>query len=307
MQNDRMKDVGTDDRTMVTSLKDIEDAMTGPHRASLIVIAGWEIGREIKLTEAEHVFGRSSSVDVHIELRSISRKHARIDRHCKDDVESYVITDLNSSNGTLVNNVSVNSAPLKNGDKIRMGDVLFKFVIQDPADELFHRDIHRLIHYDQLTGLLTMAAFRRQLETEMRRTPPEGFLTLAMTDLDGLKRVNDTYGHLAGSMVVREMGAMIREAIREQDRAGLYGGDEAVLFFPKTRMKNAMDVAERLRTTIEQRVFEHHGETFQVTISQGLSEWPLHGRSVDQIIAAADGALYDAKTDGRNCIRCAEG
>ena len=307
MLDDRTTDLNLDDRTMMGSSTDTHDTTTGPRRASLIVIAGWEIGREIKLTDDEHVFGRSPQVDTHIGLPSISRKHARIVRLCEEDGESYHIADLKSSNGTRVNNVPITSARLNNGDKIRMGDVLFKFVIQDKADALFHRDIHRLIHYDQLTGLHTMDAFRRELETEMRRAEPDGYLTLAMTDLDGLKRVNDTHGHLAGRMVVREMGVMMRQAIREQDRAGLYGGDEAIIFFPETRMKDALEVAERLRTTIEQRVFEHHGATFRVTISQGLSEWPLHGRSIDQIIAAADGALYAAKTDGRNCIRCAQG
>ncbi len=188
-----------------------------------------------------------------------------------------------------------------------MGDVLFKFVIQDSADAVFHRDIHRLIHYDQLTGLLTMEAFLRQLKEEMRCAAPDGYLTLAMTDLDGLKQVNDTHGHLAGRMVVREMGDMIRQTIREQDRAGLYGGDEAVIFFPRTRMGQAREVAERLRAMIERRVFEHQGASFGITISQGLSEWPLHGHSIEQIIAAADGALYTAKADGRNCVRCAPG
>lgn len=306
MQDEKITEPVMDDRTMVASASDAQDPTPGARQASLIVIAGWEIGREIKLAHEEHLIGRSPRADTHIGLRSISRQHARIRRQREDGAEAYLIDDLKSSNGTLVNNVPITSARLSNGDKIRMGDVLFKFVIQDHADALFHQDIHRLIHYDQLTGLLTMDAFRRELETEMHQSQPNGCLTLAMTDLDGLKQVNDTHGHLAGRMVIREMGLMMRKAIREQDRAGLYGGDEAIIFFPRTPINEAREVAERLRTVLALRTFEHHGAAFHVTISQGLAEWPRHGHGVDQIIAAADGALYAAKTGGRNCIRCAE-
>ena len=299
MLEDKGTDPNLDQRTMVVQPTDrSEVAVT--RSASLIILAGGEIGRELKLTEQEHVFGRSLLVSNRIPSPSVSREHAKIVRAQKDGVEYFELTDLKSSNGTLVNNIPITRATLHNGDKIQMGEVLFKFVLQDEADARFHKDVHRLIHYDQLTGLLTMEAFRRRLDTEMRRSE---ILTLAMTDLDGLKRVNDTHGHLAGRMVVRGMGAMIREAIRSQDIAALYGGDESVILFPSTPIPEALEVAERLRKTIEERAFEHQGNAFKVTISQGLAEWPKHGTTAEQIIAAADGALYAAKADGRNCVR----
>jgi diguanylate cyclase (GGDEF)-like protein len=143
------------------------------------------------------------------------------------------------------------------------------------------------------------------LEAEIRKNRVGGRLTVAMTDLDGLKRVNDSHGHLAGRMVVREMGVMIRQTLRPQDRAGLYGGDETIIFYPDTGIPEAGAIAGRLRATIEARIFDHQGATFRVTISQGLAEWPRHGKTVEEIVAAADKALYQAKADGRNCIRCA--
>ena len=290
-----------DDHTIVAGHELVSD-IEGPHRASLIVIAGWEIGREFELSEEEHVFGRSLLVSNRIGSPSVSREHAKIVSVRNGDQEHFEIFDLGSSNGTRLNNTRVTQARLGNGDKIQMGDVLFKFVLQDTADARFHRDVHRLIHYDQLTGLLTMEAFRRMLDTEMRKTGP---LTIAMTDLDGLKRVNDTYGHLAGRMVVREMGVIIREAIRPGDRAALYGGDEAIILFAGAVLDEAAPFAEGLRESIESRVFEHCGTEFQVTISQGLAECPRHGHTIEQLIAAADQALYAAKADGRNCVRYA--
>jgi diguanylate cyclase (GGDEF)-like protein len=107
-------------------------------------------------------------------------------------------------------------------------------------------------------------------------------------------------------MVVREMGAMIRQCLRKQDLGGLYGGDETILLFPDLPMNDALPIAEAIRETIAARAFEHQGHAFKVTISQGLAEFPAHGETVEKLIAAADHALYDAKRAGRNCVCCAE-
>ena len=277
---------------------------TERRRASLIVLAGWEIGREVKLTEEETVFGRSLGATTRIAEASVSREHARIALVERDGDRFYEISDLGSRNGTYVNNTVVESTRLKHGDKVQIGEVVFKFLLQDALDSQFHQDVHRLIHYDQLTGLLTMDTFWRRIEAEMHKAHEHRF-TLAMTDLDGLKAVNDTYGHLAGRMVVGEMGAIIRETVRSKDYAGLYGGDEAIILFTDTPLAEAQQVAEELRKCFETRRFDHQGHTFQVTISQGLAEWPKHGVLPDELIAAADAALYKAKDAGRNCVQCA--
>jgi len=302
--DDQTDNCPVEERTMVLGPAASQGAARA-RKASLVVLGGWEIGREIELAEHEHVVGRSFSADTRVDSPSVSREHAKIACVQEGGASHFAITDLGSSNGTRVNGALVESTRLDHGDKIQMGDILFKFVLRDEADARFYQDVHRLIHYDQLTGLLTMDAFRRQLMAEMRKSGVEGHLTIAMTDLDGLKRVNDTYGHLAGRMVVREMGVMMRHALRDQDLAALYGGDEAVILFPGTGLEQAREIAEALRRTIAERIFEHHGQTFQVTISQGLSEWPRHGRNVEELIAAADAALYAAKASGRNCVRCA--
>jgi diguanylate cyclase (GGDEF)-like protein len=270
-------------------------------KAYLVVLAGWEIGREIELAGGEFLFGRSLKAAIRINSPSVSREHAKI-TCCGDHGDPcYVVTDLMSNNGTMVNNVPVESARLHNGDKISMGDVLFKFVLADEADARFYKDIHRLIHFDQLTGLMTMDAFRRRLEFEMQRT--DGMFTLAMTDLDGLKKVNDTYGHLAGRMVIREMGAIIRQCLRQQDIAALYGGDETAIMFCEVSAEDAVGFAENIRHTLEAHVFEYKEHKFHVTISQGLAQWPKDGSTMDELIAAADTALYAAKAAGRNCVR----
>jgi len=270
--------------------------------ARLIVLAGWEIGRVIELTREEMVIGRSATTDIMIPEPLISRRHARIHHLRIGDRDFYEVTDLGSSNGTFVNHAATPSATLVDGDTLQIGPVLFRFVVNDEAEGAFFHEIHRLIHHDQLTGLLTMDAFLRRVRPELERSR---VLTLAMTDLDGLKRVNDTHGHIVGRMVVREMGVMFRSVLRVGDIAGLYGGDEAVVAFPETTLDAAAALAERLRLTVAGHRFEHAGSEFSVTISQGLAQFPDHGESAEDLIAAADGALYAAKAAGRNCVRTA--
>lgn len=277
----------------------------GRLRASLVVIAGDEIGREYPIDGARALIGRGEDAEVHVPSRSVSRRHAEIIRTEAQGDEEYNLRDLGSTNGTLLNNNRVEETRLHNGDKIQTGDVVLKFVLQDALEARFSREVHRLIHFDQLTGLMTMASFRRVLEDAIRFARDGETFALAMTDLDGLKRVNDTYGHLAGRKTVETMGAVMRDVLRSGDRAGLYGGDEAVVLFPSSSVEEAAVVAEELRTRIASLELERDGERFGVTISQGLAEWPRHGRTAEALIAAADRALYQAKADGRNRVRIA--
>lgn len=290
------------DATMM-AMAPVENESPSEHaRASLIVVAGGEIGREFEVHGEGQILGRSLQAHIVVNAPSVSRQHARLDRHEEDGGRRYEVTDLGSSNGTLVNGRRVVSATIENGDKIAVGDVVLKFVIQDAVDAQFHQDVHRLIHYDQLTGLLTMEAFRARLEARIRRGSPDAPFSLAMTDLDGLKKVNDTHGHLAGRMTVREMGVILRSNVREGDLAGLYGGDEAIILFEGAALDDAAEAAEGIRRAVEQRSFEHGGQEFRVTISQGLAEWPRHGETPEALIAAADRALYAAKAAGRNRV-----
>lgn len=311
MIDKRMDDDSTDqhlkhptDATIVAS----DAALTPPDRrqASLVVISGWEIGRELEVHGLAQVLGRSTLVNTYIAAPSVSRQHARIDLIENNDEENFVLSDLGSSNGTFLNNERIKRATLTDGDKIRMGDVVFKFVLQDEIEAKFHKEVHQLIHYDQLTGLLKMEAFRRRLDSALRQPQTAPPFTLSMTDLDGLKKVNDTHGHLAGRGVVRAMGEMMRACLREEDRAGLYGGDEAIVLYKDASLEAARSIAENIRTTIEQRRFQQDGAEFGVTISQGLAEWPRHGTTAEELIAAADRALYAAKQQGRNRIVTAD-
>jgi len=274
-----------------------------PQTAILVVLAGWEIGLEFTLINDENIIGRSPGADIVLRLPSVSRHHARVVHSCVGDVDVFEIEDMGSTNGIAVNGAEVKSTPLQNNDKIELGDVVLKFVLQDAHEAQYHREVRRRIEYNELTGLLTLETFKRQVGEMIRDASPSAPLILAMTDLDGLKRVNDAHGHLMGSQVIKSMGEAIRDGLRPDDRAGLYGGDEAIIVYPSTRLDEAVDRAQELRERIASLRWDGNGEEVQVTISQGLAEWPAHGEKLEALIAAADGALYAAKAAGRNCVR----
>jgi diguanylate cyclase (GGDEF)-like protein len=295
-----------DDLTLIVG----QDGLPSPppaERAVLVVLRGPEIGKRFDLPLGEHIIGRATDAAIYIPSSSVSRRHARVIRRREDAGSSIEVVDMGSSNGTRINNMPIQSARLVSGDKIQLGETVLKFVVEDPLEEAYHQEVHRRIHYDDLTGLLTLNALKNELGLALQTATEERPVVVAMTDLDGLKRVNDTHGHHAGSYTVRTMGEILRSVLRPQDRAGLFGGDETVIFFPATTLQEAVAIAENIRTAIEERDLELDGNHFRVTISQGLAVCPTHGRSVHQLIAAADGALYAAKAAGRNCIRCAEG
>jgi diguanylate cyclase (GGDEF)-like protein len=130
------------------------------------------------------------------------------------------------------------------------------------------------------------------------RTP----LAVLMADLDHFKRINDAHGHRAGDVVLAGVGAAIRGALRATDAAGRYGGEEILIVLPQTDLEGARVLAERLRLAVEQAEFEIGGASVSITVSVGVASLSGDVRSADDLVEAADGALYGAKAAGRNRV-----
>jgi diguanylate cyclase (GGDEF)-like protein len=276
----------------------------------LVVIQGVEIGREYRLRKSRLVLGRAEDAAIRIPDEMVSRHHAEIEvrwvpasRACR-----VILTDLESTNHTYVNGGRIRQAELKEGDKVRIGDTVLKFVVHDDLDARFHEEIRNRIAYDQLTGLLTKESLVVALDAELRRCLRYGLpMAVLMMDLDHFKRVNDTRGHLMGSHVLTEVGLRVREAIRSTDVAARYGGEEFLAYLAEATAAQAGGVAERIRAAIEAAPFVRSDETgrtesIRVTISIGVAQSPIHGSTVESLIAAADAALYRAKGEGRNRV-----
>jgi diguanylate cyclase (GGDEF)-like protein len=156
---------------------------------------------------------------------------------------------------------------------------------------------------DTLTGLFNRRYMMEKLADEMTRSLRlDHVFSILMLDLDNFKKYNDTYGHLAGDQVLRKVAHIFKESIRKIDVAARYGGEEFLIILPELSTSDAMTAAERIRKRIAAGLYGMAGADTAVTISIGAAGYPEHGETAEALIASADGALYEAKRCGRNCV-----
>ncbi len=159
------------------------------------------------------------------------------------------------------------------------------------------------LKYDSLTGLYTRSMFEETISRELSRAKRyETDLSLLFFDLDDFKRVNDTFGHLAGDCVLQEVSKTIKNQIRTEDSAVRFGGEEIVVILPQTGKVEALIMGERIREKIEAINFEYDGHTIQPTVSGGLAAYPIDAQNPTDLLKCADSALYRAKDFGKNNI-----
>jgi len=204
----------------------------------------------------------------------------------------------------------ISEALLNDGDKIVIGDNLFRFDMLDEIDREFQQQIHRLLAHDELTGLLTSKSFFSELRRESARAQSESrpFCVLMM-DLDHFKEVNDTYGHLVGSKTLEETGHIIKQALRAGDVAARFGGEEFAAFLLDANYAQGLVAAERVRIAVAENAFPATRQdssettaTHRITISIGIAAFPDDATDPIQLVELADSALYRAKRAGRNRI-----
>jgi two-component system cell cycle response regulator len=162
--------------------------------------------------------------------------------------------------------------------------------------------LRRQATHDPLTGILNRGAIMERVAAEMARADRDGeSLSLAMVDLDHFKEINDTYGHDAGDVVLREAALRMSSVLRPYDSIGRYGGEEFLVVFPKCEIASAVAIAERIRRSISNTTISTQTERILVTASIGIAE-VRHPTDVNAVIREADGALFRAKQKGRDCV-----
>jgi two-component system cell cycle response regulator len=180
-------------------------------------------------------------------------------------------------------------------------------VFQDLMEQ--RRRLHDMAHTDSLTGVATRRALFLYLEDALalarQRGEPLGIVVL---DLDHFKEINDTHGHLAGDAVLRAFGEWLRSegALRANDRAGRYGGDEFVVVLPGTDAAGALSFAERARARFAAAALTFDGRAVDTSLSAGIACWPqVEVTTGEELISCADAALYQAKQLGRDRVSLA--
>jgi diguanylate cyclase (GGDEF)-like protein len=166
-----------------------------------------------------------------------------------------------------------------------------------------YETVEKMAITDSLTGLYVRRYFSDRLEEELGRSARQGLkFSFIMIDIDDFKKANDTYGHLVGDVILKDVGRIIRESIREIDLACRYGGEEFAAVLPETSKEGAFVVAERIRKHAEDSVFKAYDERVKITLSIGVSTYPDDSANQPGLIEAADEALYNAKKSGKNVV-----
>jgi len=290
------------DETIVTIIHKLDD---NPDRrrkknACLVVIYGDELGRKYTISAGgEMTVGRAATNDICVSQDSVSRTHASL----LVEEQGVKIRDNESTNGTYVNDHKVHEALLRDGDLIKIGRCIFKFLTGDNIESAYHEEIYRLSTVDGLTQIFNKRYFAETLERELGRARRyDRPLCLMMFDIDHFKQCNDTYGHRAGDHVLRQLAELVRRRARKVDIVARYGGEEFAVILPEIDVRKAALFAESVRKLVTEEEFVFEGRRIPMAISVGLAQLDPGMQRPDDLVTCADARLYKAKQGGRNRV-----
>lgn len=189
-----------------------------------------------------------------------------------------------------------------NGD-LRVFSIIARHSSIAINNTLLHKKIKELSITDGLTGLYVYRYFNEALEREIQRISRyQGTFSLLILDIDGFKKVNDTYGHLQGDEVLKEVAQILRRVCRQVDIICRYGGEEFTIILPETDIEGAFILAERIRMVVKNYAFGTKDKPINLTVSIGVANYPESATSKLDLIKEVDKALYKTKADGKNKV-----
>lgn len=286
----------------VTSLPGAE-GLSSELVGSLLVVQGAEVdlGRHL-MCDRPITIGRDERADLTLSDGSISRAHCQVKRL---ETGRYVLIDLGSTNGTLINGTRIDGqVPLNPGDKIFLGSSVIRFAYSDQLDHQFHSRLEEMVSIDPLTGMTTKRQYDALYDAMVERaTAEETPLVVMVMDMDGLKQINDTHGHEMGGYAISEVAAIIRSVLEEHGHLCRFGGDEFCGCFPNMDRPTAVVLAETVRDRVARHDFERDGTRVEPTISIGVAAYPDDVVNPRQLFTRADQAMYEAKRAGKNQVK----
>ncbi|MBN2493976.1 MAG: GGDEF domain-containing protein [Deltaproteobacteria bacterium] len=301
-----MKDDPKDrfEHTCTVELKVSELDLDRPERKAFLTVIrgrGADLGRSIEIARPV-IIGRDPACDMPLNDPGVSWHHARI---TPGGTELYHVSDMGSTNGTRVNGHCFEGAwQLRPGEKIFVCETVVRFSLADAMELGFQREVAQLVSTDPLTGLEAKRVFDDALDQALATAGRSGRpLSVLMMDMDGIKAINDTHGHLFGAHCIQTAGRLIGEIVSaERGHACRFGGDEFTAFLPGTGKARASEIAGRIREAVDSAGMRREGVDLHPTISIGLATFPEDAETVLDMVAAADEALYRAKAKGKNRV-----
>jgi diguanylate cyclase (GGDEF)-like protein len=194
-------------------------------------------------------------------------------------------------------------------DQFKERDVQFLSIVARSAalaleNAELHKRMEELTIIDELTETFNYRYFIQKLQEEKKRAMRYDLpVSLIMVDIDWFKKLNDSYGHEVGNIVLKELSRIIKKCIRDVDIFARYGGEEFVIILPQTPLSEASAIGERIRETVEKTIFDGGSAgKLKITVSVGVSSFPENGKSQEDLVSVADQALYRAKGSGKNLV-----
>jgi diguanylate cyclase (GGDEF)-like protein len=277
---------------------EVRRRIKAPHRPVLVVLSGNEMGKRV-VVERSLLIGRDPDADLMLTDALVSWHHARIE----DRGDSWTLVDLDSTNGVIVNGVALSERVLASNDQIVIGGTAISFELQDAVKQAFNESVEHMLNIDDLSGLFVRRKFDSELErlVNVARQQKESLVLLVM-DLDGVKKINDTHGHLFGAYVIGEAGRVIARVIQGQGVGCRFGGDEYLAALSELDADGGVEVAQNILDAIGRHPFKKDGIALAPGISIGVAAFPEDAADPTSLFEAADKALYRAKQSGKNRV-----
>jgi diguanylate cyclase (GGDEF)-like protein len=272
-------------------------------KVNLTIIDGLEasFGKTYSFFKNIIKIGRDESNDFPINDIKISKFHCEIKIENSEKTPNIGLMDLNSTNGTYVNGQLIENTLLKSGDKIELGDVIIRYTLNDDIEEKYHSKLYDFATTDALTGLNNKRFIMNEIKNQIRISKRnKRKLSLMIIDIDDFKKLNDTYGHIAGDLFLKKTAFNLNQLLREQDIAGRFGGEEFIILLPETGIDGAVVLAERIRKSIEVSEILFEKKSIKTTISIGIAEF--NNEKPGELVNNADKELYKAKNSGKNRV-----
>ena len=284
---------------VVSPLADTPEDLDRVGSVEVVFGADADLGKQFVCNE-KLVIGRDAEATLND--ASISREHCAIFR--EPPLGIYVLEDLNSTNGTTHNGCPVKERTiLSPGDKIYLGSSVLRFALSDKVDFEYNSKVEELVQLDALTGLSTKRQYDAVFDIMSRQALDQrSDLTVIVLDMDGLKSINDTYGHEMGSFSIVEVAKILMRILGPLGHVARFGGDEFVGVFPGLSISDAVQLGTDVCKSVEKHSFEKGKISVHPTVSAGIASYPETTSHPRVLFYEADQALYEAKRNGKNQV-----
>ncbi len=266
-----------------------------PDVAVLVVLTGPQLGERVQLASRVEI-GRDPAVSLRLRDPLVGPRHVAVEPTTR--VDRWRVTDLGAGPTHLGGRelATHGSVDAMASDQIRIGDTLLRIEVHGEVEQEFDRVVVERLHKDDLTGLYSRRKFEDELATRLDLEAHRP-VVLALLDVDGVKRVNDAHGHLAGAAVIAHVGRTIARTLGSRGLAARLGGDEIAVLF-SLPLREATEITESLIDAVRFAPCVHDEYRHAVTVSAGIAD---RRGDAGLIMRAADAALLEAKRRGGDC------